>query len=195
MTHGQSERAVVDAIEAERRLIATALHDEPIQLIGAAALQLELIRATLAEGSQVRSDVEEVLGAVSDAARRLRELMGQLTGAPDRPLAERLALALSGIGREVAVEVDPKLVLDAPDASLVVWAVQAAARGACRRGAPALTVVVRSASAGQDGALAGESPPDPHAARLARAAGCDLTVAQRGERVVLTVAAPVGADD
>jgi PAS domain S-box-containing protein len=69
-------RRLVSAEEEERARISGQLHDDTIQMMTAVGLRLEKLRAAV-EPSQA-SELEQVLGVVSNAVDRLRRLMIEL---------------------------------------------------------------------------------------------------------------------
>jgi PAS domain S-box-containing protein len=69
-------RRLVSAEEEERARISGQLHDDTIQMMTAVGLRLEKLRAAV-EPSQA-SELEQVLGVVSNAVARLRRLMVEL---------------------------------------------------------------------------------------------------------------------
>jgi PAS domain S-box-containing protein len=69
-------RRLVSAEEEERARISAQLHDDTIQMMTAVGLRLEKLRAAV-EPSQA-SELEQVLGVVSNGVARLRRLMVEL---------------------------------------------------------------------------------------------------------------------
>ena len=74
-----------ESLEEERRRIASDLHDDPIQVISAADMQLQALGA-LADGDpEVRRGIDEVHETLKLAVDRLRQLLSELRPAPLGP--------------------------------------------------------------------------------------------------------------
>lgn len=90
---------LVKAQEIERSRIAADIHDDSIQVMSAAALRLEMLGYELDEPKQ-REALEAVAGKVSEAVRRLRRLIFDLS--PRSVESGGLGPAIEAYAREVA---------------------------------------------------------------------------------------------
>ncbi|MBO9532122.1 MAG: histidine kinase dimerization/phosphoacceptor domain-containing protein [Solirubrobacteraceae bacterium] len=86
---------VVEAVAAQRELIARHLHDEAVQTVSVAALRAELVRAATGGGEEI----DELRDALRMATLQIRAVMDSLrrpvvtTGELARSLRERLGAA------------------------------------------------------------------------------------------------------
>jgi PAS domain S-box-containing protein len=100
--HGQRREllaAVVSAQEAERRRLATEIHDDPVQKMTAVGLRLGMLRRTMTDPMQI-GVVEQIQATVELSIARLRALMFEL-----RPPALDRGGLVAAV-RDLAIEMD-----------------------------------------------------------------------------------------
>jgi signal transduction histidine kinase len=163
---------VLEVQAAERRRIASALHDDPIQVLTVAVMRLDLLGDTI-DDPAVTTKVQEARAAVRDGIDRLRSMLFDLH--PPSLEREGLVTALDEYtrelfsGGEVAVEMTADL--DAAPALAVSSAVFRVAREAIANvhkhaGAKLLDIRVRAVRHGVEIRIAddgrGFTPSDGH---------------------------------
>jgi signal transduction histidine kinase len=95
----------VAAGEEERRRIAERIHDDPIQVMAALAMRLQILRRGIADADQ-QAALEEAERSVQLAIRRLRQVVFDLhpPGLEQEGLAVALALTLEVTQRDASAE-------------------------------------------------------------------------------------------
>jgi PAS domain S-box-containing protein len=96
-------RRLVAAHEEERKHIASAIHDDPIQAVVALGMRVSALRRTVTD-HDVRTSLEQIEEGVSDAVSRLRRLMFDLhpTTLEQEGLASTVETHLSQLDEEDA---------------------------------------------------------------------------------------------
>jgi PAS domain S-box-containing protein len=100
--HGQRREllaAVVSAQEAERKRLATEIHDDPVQKMTAVGLRLAMLRRTMKDQAEI-GIVEQIQATVEVSIARLRALMFEL-----RPPALDRGGLVAAV-RDLAIEMD-----------------------------------------------------------------------------------------
>lgn len=132
----RNRRAVVRAVEAERRHLARDLHDGALQELG-------WVRSALLRGATAA----ELLPAVDRAMAELREAIAGKAPAPDEPLAVALTRVVLGVGDRLGVPITLNLdeaVVVAPAVwdGLVGVAREAVTNAARHSGSPTVQVTL-----------------------------------------------------
>ena len=68
---------ILKAHAEERRRLAAAIHDDPVQVMAAVALRIGLLRRTLTDPAQIEA-CEELEALVADSTAALRRLIAEL---------------------------------------------------------------------------------------------------------------------
>ena len=134
------ERAV-DASDRERREIASGLHDGVVQELAGQSFQMAAALEGDASASQLRRSLERGSAGTRNAIRQLRSLLLEIY--PPALREQGLSAAVSDLaaplttrGIQVAVEVDPDLVLPGQVEQMIYRAAQEAVRNVAAHAAP-----------------------------------------------------------
>ena len=180
MTTDESERALLAerilAEQEERRRLAEALHDGPVQQLSAIAQMLDTGLADLAAGDAERASevVSRTLSLARDAARDLRSLCDDLEPRVLHQLG--FATAAAALARRISSRNDVEIVLDVEhaeelgeNAAVALYQIlREAIEQAVRRGTPSRIEVALNASAtgGAELVVTDDGPPERRAAVL-----------------------------
>jgi signal transduction histidine kinase len=148
-------RRAIDASQQERRLIASGLHDGVVQELAGHSFQMAAAIEQDGDEAELRRVLVAGAAGTRNAIRQLRSLLLEIypPALRDQGLSAALpdlAAPLTARGVEVAVEVDPDLVVSTEIEQLVFRAAQEAIRNvAAHAGAEHVTIGVSS----EDGSL------------------------------------------
>ncbi len=137
---------LLDAQEEERRKVAADIHDDTIQTMIAAGMEIQLLRVEL--GDQGRRDrLQHVEQSITEAVNGLRNLIFELEppdgagAALEDSIEQYLENSLRPTPIETEVEANPHLVLAGPERQVVFRNLREAALNAARHG-KAQTVMI-----------------------------------------------------
>jgi two-component system NarL family sensor kinase len=180
LTTDDAERALLAerilAEQEERRRLAEALHDGPVQQLSAIAQMLDTGLADLAAGDAERASevVSRTLTLARDAARDLRSLCDDLEPRVLHQLG--FATAAAALARRISSRNDVEIVLDVEhaeelgeNAAVALYQIlREAIEQAVRRGTPSRIEVALNASAtgGAELVVTDDGPPERRAAVL-----------------------------
>jgi signal transduction histidine kinase len=144
--------SAIESSEAERRRIASDLHDGVIQDLAGLAFSLAASRTAAAPGSSPPEPAEStVRQAVANLRQTLLEIAPPVGGPGLSAALEALAEPLRRSGVDVNVTIDPALEVSPQAEALIVRAAQEALRNVARHSGAAKVVV--TASSGPDGGI------------------------------------------
>jgi signal transduction histidine kinase len=204
-------QAAAEGRERERGRLARILHDDVGPSIGAAGLQLELLRMDLERlAPEMRDRAAEAQQALERAMERVRELANEMNPAPMDGAGLRAALdrmvarARREFPGDLRLAADSSLRLEAPVAAAFYRIAEQAVEDAMRHARPALIEVRLASTAGgpvlevrDDGGGFDDEGRGPGLAVMehcAAGAGLELAVASRqGGGAIVRAAAPAAA--